>query len=152
VRVAYDPQALYLLFVCEEPKPDRLVADARKRDRLVWMDDCVEAWIAPTGLRAERAPVYYRLVVNSAGTQFDERRRQSEWDGTWQAAATVSRDRWVCEMRVPFATLNLRKPPQRGQRWLVNFIRRRQVVPAEESSFSLCHPRDAAKFGELVFE
>jgi hypothetical protein len=151
VRAVCDDKALYLLFECEEPKPTQLVAEVKERDRHVWQDDSVEAWLVPSGLRGERV-AYYRFVANPIGTRFDERRRAAAWNGVWQTAGTVGRDRWFCEMRIPYATLDAQDPPKRGDVWLVNFIRRRKVLPEEESSFSLCIPRDITNFAELVFQ
>jgi len=60
-----DTNALYIAFVCHEPKPEKLVV-TQNNERL-WDDDCVEVFIDPGHTEKN----YYHFIINSKGTQAD---------------------------------------------------------------------------------
>jgi hypothetical protein len=151
VKVLYDDRALYLLFECEEPEPDKLAVRHTRRDEPVWADDAVEIFLSPVGLRHEKRAVYFHLAVNSKGVRFDEERTRRSWNASWRAATQVGTDRWTVEVAVPFRSLRTR-PPQKGEtNWLVNFVRRRYVDGPEPSSFVHAEPRALSRYAALRF-
>lgn len=105
-QVAADDQALYLAFHCgiDRDKPQR--AYFTERDAPVYLDDCVEVLLAPTGDPEH----YFYFAVNSRGATYDAIRRpvwgqDMGWDGLWRAAAAPSPEGWSAEIALPLSTL-----------------------------------------------
>ena len=105
-RLCFDAKALYVAFVCAEPHPERIKADARVENDGVWQDDCVEVWVRTTDSSLE----FDQFIVNTLGTRQSVRRRQSPgaaWKPAWRAKVARGPRQWVAEMRIPFADLAL---------------------------------------------
>jgi len=175
VRILYDDDNLYLGFECEEPLAERLVSGWWKshgRDGKIYSQDCLEIFVDPVGDLAQ----YYHFICSAMpdstydaalGLHKDPihplyNKSDPEWDGKWTYAGAVDVDakRWVVEIAIPFATLNV-DAPNKGSLWKMNLGRERFVQNAdrgdgelfmwspnlEERSF---HSR--AAFGDLVFD
>lgn len=106
-RLCFDDKALYVAFVCAEPHPERIKAEKTVENDGVWQDDCVEVWVRTTNSSLE----HDQFIVNTLGTRQSVRRRQSgaggAWRPGWQAKVAREPRRWVVEMRIPFADLEL---------------------------------------------
>jgi len=152
VRALYDAKALYLLIVCDEPEPEKMLTSEKERDGNVWLDDSVDLYLSPTVARKGMNPLYYRFSVNSAGVTFDEMRRNRRWDAEWQAATSVDKKAWTLEIALPFDAIRGDNPVADKTRWLVNIVRHRRVPPGEDSFLSRGHTRSLEKYGELKFE
>ena len=152
VKAVYDQDVLYLLFRCDEPMPDKLVARENQFDGHVWLDDSVDVYVCPSGSRKERDPIYYRFSVNCRGVRFDELRRRQRWDTYWRAAASVGNTAWTLEVALPFRSLRIGRPRRGATKWLVNFARHRRVHPEEESSFAPGDLRTPSNYADLKFE
>ncbi len=152
VKAVYSDTALYLLFNCSEPHPDRIVEKEKEPDGHVWLDDSVDIYIYPTGSRDDKKLSYYRFSANPLGVRFDEERTNRLWNADWLAAANVSKDKWTLEIALPFRIFGPNAPERGKTKWLVNFVRHRRVQPEEESSFVPGDPRDTSKYAELRFE
>jgi len=100
--LGYDDENFYFAFVCQESQMNKLVANIKDRDGRVWEDDCIEIFIDP-GLFPGR---YYHFVVNSIGTQYDARIDNGiffiNWGTDWEARATLDKNAWYVEVRIPF--------------------------------------------------
>jgi len=109
-RMCFDNQALYVALRCDEPRPDRIKADAKSDGQDVWQDDCVEVWLRTT----ESSLEFDQFIVNTLGTRQSLRRRQTQdaaaWRPQWQAKAAKEAGRWTVEMRIPWSDLGLGAP------------------------------------------
>lgn len=123
VRLLYTDDALYIAFTCHESTPEKQVIRQTERDSAVWTDDSVEVFVNTDGLGYP----YYHLVANAAGVRYDaassaEHPMDASWNGEWQVRTKRGSDRWIAELRVPFATLGIGEAPA-GRMWLCNFAR-----------------------------
>jgi hypothetical protein len=131
VAAYYDELHLTLIFAGED---DEVVATYRGRDDPIYLEDVVEAFLAPV-----HPAEYYEIDANPLGTMFDakiispdgERRTmkaQPEWncDECWALVHREIRDeersRFSIVMRIAFAALE-RPTPQPGETWRANFFR-----------------------------
>lgn len=113
VRTCFDEEALYLAFLCEEPRPRAIKTRARDGGSDVWRDDCVEVWVRTGDSQLD----YDQFIVNAAGARQSLRRRQVGAETAeqldWRAKSRVEKARWTAEIAIPFATLGI-PPPKRG--------------------------------------
>ena len=160
IRALYDTDALYLLVECDEPAPDKIVANEKAFDHNVWLDDSVDVYLCPTSDREtkkdesgkEEEPLYYRLSVNSLGTRFDEERQRRHWNASWSAASGVGEKSWSVEIKLPFSSLAVKTPIADKTVWLINVARHRRVKPGEESSLLPGDLRKPATNANLEFK
>ena len=133
VRALWSEQFLYLAFECPfthltvfEPAAAGKRFNLEKEGVSLWDCDVVEAFIGSDSANPkhyaefEVAPTNEKLdlmVVNLPEKDFG-------WNSQWQTATKVDeRARvWICEMRIPLASLSAAKPA-RGTRWRANFYR-----------------------------
>lgn len=125
--LAFDDDALYLAFDCEEPLADRIKATATEPDGKTWMDDGVEIFLNPAGDRQR----FVQLAINTRGVIMDGIKETLDdpldlsWDADARAVASVGRDRWQMEVRIPFARLPLDGP---DRDWTFHLARNRRVA------------------------
>ncbi|MGI5819567.1 MAG: carbohydrate-binding family 9-like protein [Armatimonadota bacterium] len=116
-------EALEIVVECMEPRMDTLVAEHQPADGdvRVFTDDCVEVFIAPTGSQDD----YFHLAANALGATFDERVKDTSWDGEWTVEAHRQDDRWWLRITVPWATVDA--APVAGAMWSLNISRQRHA-------------------------
>lgn len=124
VRALWDEEALYLRFVCHHLSGTPIKALFTNRDEAVFGDDAIEIFFNPD----PASPAYVHLAINSLGTIWDARSEagmnlDKKWNGDWQVAASVQRDRWVVDVRIPFAAFGI--VPKEGKELALNFTRAR---------------------------
>lgn len=133
VRVAYDEQHLYLLFVASEPLIDRLEKQAYGRDGSIFGNECCELFLDPRalGLRS-----YHFILAPQEGALLDERienggaQRDKTWNPriTWAYTRDLEAKEWRVEVAIPFAELGV-TAPEPGAFWLANFTRTTRPYP-----------------------
>ncbi len=138
IYVTYDAKYLYVAFDMPEPNVGGMVTrqtdPGAHRDGPVWEDDSVEIFVDP--LNGQKGPKYYHVVVNSRSVIHDEKVKDSRWDAPVVTAARVGTDRWTVEVAIPLANMGI-KGSIKGQTWLANFCRNRQVTgTTEDTSWS----------------
>jgi hypothetical protein len=112
-RLCFDDEALYVALICFERAPQTIRSSQREKD--VYLDDCVELWIRSTGDAAE----YDQFLVNAISTV--ELARQRAQGGAEhirpaaKAGSRIERDRWVCELAIPFGDLGRAEPLLPGE-------------------------------------
>jgi hypothetical protein len=147
--VAYDQTHLYVSFECLEPDPNRIIAVERKYDRDLWDDDYVH-------VRLDTFHDYrsaYVFTVNALGTRHDMRiglyGADDSWGCHWEAAASITADRWYVEIAIPIA--NLLFDPQQASTWGLNFGRsERGIQERSWWSFQDSNGGDPRHFGRLT--
>ncbi|MCD5401394.1 hypothetical protein LR013_02210 [candidate division NPL-UPA2 bacterium] len=159
VLLTYDNQNLYLAFINFETHMDHLKASHKEFDSAVWRDDSSQLFIYFPFPRKHRG---YQFIVNALGTRFDAKlfqrmpgdpiRSDREWDGEWEAAGQRYPDRWVAELRIPFATLGIEPAPPTVLR--VNLARERWAGIKEESQWNQFRGsfHDVSRYATLRFE
>ncbi len=121
VRIFRTGSALYLGMTFWEPEPDAMVLQNMRRDAFLDPDDRVE-FLLDTFSDGRTA---YFFQLSAAGSRGDAlvgdngRRFNKPWNGFWEAEIAVFDDRWVAEVRIPFATLSFGE----GDVWRANFER-----------------------------
>jgi len=125
----YDRQYLYFKFICFEPE----IAKIRKKitsndDGTIWEDDSIEIYICPD--ESKRAKCY-QLVINVNGALFDAKvlnpaARDPLWNSNAKINVEKQANRWVVEVRLPFASIGINDPNFTGN-LAVNFYRNRSV-------------------------
>ena len=123
VRIFRTGTDLYLGMTMWEPNPDRMVLQNMRRDAFLDDDDRVE-FVLDTFRDGKTA---YFFQIAAGGSRGDAligdngRRFNKPWNGFWEAEIAVFADRWVTEIRIPFATLSFGE----GDVWRANFERGR---------------------------
>lgn len=165
VAAYYDERYLFLVFSGDD---DEVVATYRGHDDPIYLEDVVEAFLAPVG-----PTEYYEIDANPLGTMFDakivspdgERRTmkaRADWncEECWALVHREIRDekqsRFSIVMRIAFAALE-RSTPKPGEKWRGNFFRVDRSSSGDEYSAwqpTYRTPPDfhvPGSFGELIF-
>lgn len=107
--IAYDSDALYVAFDCEDPAPSRIRAPFSDRDRIgQYQQDLVKVLLDTSNDR--RAA--YELSVNPRGLQndgvFTEAVSATDLgpDFYFDSAARIDARGWTAELRIPFSSLH----------------------------------------------
>lgn len=121
VRVLYGRDALYIAARLFDADPERINARVLRQNQPIGSDDRFFVHIDP--FNAARGG--YLFGVNANGVRFDgvyegPTQRQFNWDGIWQAAASIDAEGWTVEMEIPFKTLSF---DPATDVWRVNFLR-----------------------------
>lgn len=142
---AHNDRNIYVAFVCDEPDMVSLVTKVTETDGQVYLDDCVEVFIAPFADRAR----YYHFVVNAAGVLRDEVGQDATWNSGARVAAAKGDQSWSAEIAIPLAALDLDHTV--GTVWAANFCREQQPA-GEVSSWAPCKSgfHEPASFGEIT--
>ncbi|MBK7866856.1 MAG: carbohydrate binding family 9 domain-containing protein [Ignavibacteriales bacterium] len=124
VKVAYSDNDLYVLFICYDTVPDKLVTRELKYDGFTSGDDNVKLIIDTFG--DERNGYWFATnplsVKNDAlvsGRGYDS--FNEDWDAIWEVKSAIQSDRWCAEFRIPLSSLKF--PGSPTQKWGINFQR-----------------------------
>lgn len=124
VKVTYDERALYISYVNDEPRNDRVNISSQQDGNFLNTDDTVQLFFDPEG----KGRNYYYFVVNPVNVRYQRASFDSSWNNPWQSAARQFSHGWIVEMAIPFQSLGV-KP---NSNWKANFCRRR---PQEIADF-----------------
>ena len=137
-------------------------------DASCWTTDCIDVLIDPTGC-AER---YYHFITNPVDdSRYDAAcglitdaldpkfgKFDSSWNGEWSVEHFRSQGKWYMLLRVPYSTLNARKP-HAGESWSWNVGREKPDPKRSTVELSLWNPNmetnsfeSPEAFGKVVFE
>jgi hypothetical protein len=120
VKVLYDNNALYVSAVMHEPSIDSITKTLSNRDDF-GNADYFGVMIDTYG----SSTIGFGYLVTSAGVQIDDLHSSdgidNNWNSVWESAVTVYEDKWIAEIKIPFAAL--RFPNQDVQNWRINFNR-----------------------------
>ncbi|XQW86370.1 carbohydrate binding family 9 domain-containing protein [Thalassotalea piscium] len=125
-----DGNTLYILFIAQDPEPEKIRAFYKDRDK-VWGDDIVGIKIDT--FNDQRSA--YRFLVNPLGVKIDGKENEvtqkesDAWDGIWSAAGEVTCDGYIVEMAIPLSILNFTEKSS-PQDWGIELMR---FYPREES-------------------
>jgi len=105
VWVAYDADALYFAFQCDDPEPDRIKTSVAKRDN-IGADDWVGLSLDATGT----GQLSYHMMVNPSGVQLDmlnsvAGNEDSSVDWVWESAGRLTTTGYSVEIRLPLRSI-----------------------------------------------
>jgi Carbohydrate family 9 binding domain-like/Domain of unknown function (DUF5916) len=121
IRLLYDEEALYVSARLWDSQPDRITAQVLRQGEGLSNEDRFAIILDPHLDRRSG----YRFQVNANGVRWDAlysdtSDSRSDWEGIWQAEATIDGQGWSAEMAIPFKTLSF---DPNGEAWGVNFER-----------------------------
>jgi hypothetical protein len=168
-RVVWCDDGLYLRYECE----DKFIsAEALRTNDYVWMDSCVEFFVAPNPAKPLN---YYNFEMNCAGTylmgthcDWGEGYRDRSQEIGLTVATTVpgpvkkeslQDDGWQLVARIPWAHFErdaVHLPPKSGDVWRANFYRIGGRTEKQCATWSpITNPKPQFHlpqyFGEIVF-
>ena len=114
IRIAYDTRHLYASIRAFDSEPTRVLATTLYRDR--WVSDDEFVVILDTFSDGQNGAMF---LVTPAGVRVDNQLTNDavpgrgpwmnrDWNVVWDAAARMTHEGWFAEMRIPFASLNVR--------------------------------------------
>ena len=106
VWIGHDKKYLYTAFECLEPDVKRMKRafhHSEERDLNIWLDDCVEIFLSPTGSAME---YIYHFIVNADGVIYDDFKGNTNYNSAIKTAAMVHKDRYVVETAIPLSDIN----------------------------------------------
>jgi hypothetical protein len=110
VRVLAARNALVIGIVCTDTAPAGIVTYSVRRDAPLGQEDHVRLVLGPF----QDGRSGYVFSVNPNGARYDGvvnasgENENAEWDGIWEAEATVGETGWSVEIRIPIQTLSFR--------------------------------------------
>jgi len=121
VYVLYDRDALYVGARLFDAQPEQINARILRQGQNINTDDRFFVHLDPFNNRRSG----YLFGVNPNGVRYDGvfegvTQRQFDWDGIWQAAASITSEGWVVEIEIPFKTLSF---DPSTTTWRMNFAR-----------------------------
>lgn len=149
VKVIYDDDAIYIGAMLYDTAPDSVLWELSTRDAEANADlfgvlfDTYNDDINAFG-----------FFLTAAGTQIDARYSSQgqdfNWNSVWQSSVKISRDGWVCEMKIPYSALRFSAKDE--QTWGFNIVRK--IRRTREMSFwNFVDPKIEAfvrQFGDLT--
>lgn len=146
-KMGWDDKNLYIAFKFFEPEIKAIKAFVKKRDELVYHDDCVEIFLDPD----RTGESYYQITANSIGTIYDYFVNREPWNGNINIATSKSKSAWFVEMSISFKSLKAEVKP--GTLWNFNLCRERYAGAPEFSSWALLMRRfhEPNHFWTLMF-
>jgi hypothetical protein len=110
VWVAYDAEALYFAFQCDDPERERIKTSVAKRDN-IGADDWVGLSLDATGA----GQLSYHMMVNPSGVQLDmlnsiAGNEDSSVDWVWESAGRLTPTGYVVEIRLPLRSIRFASP------------------------------------------
>ncbi len=131
-RVAWTPDALHLLFECEEPDPDRdpTLADRSADHPDLWKDQTVEYMLTIDDERI-MSQSQYHTIINNRGVVYDHHKALGKMDRSWNGNAIAKAERskqgWVVRVAAPLAQLGITDAMKLG-RVSFNVVRHRPLI------------------------
>jgi len=122
VQIVFTPQQVVFGFKVYIPQ-NELIIKKTLRDKSTTSIDCVEVMIDT----AAGGDNYKHIIVNAGNGIFDRYCEQGgfvgdeKWNAEFSSAVTVNNDHWVCELAIPYRSLDLQAND--GKRWKVNIAR-----------------------------
>ena len=110
VKIAYDNTALYVLAIMYDDKKN-IRKQLTQRDAIE-RQDCDVFTIGLDTYRDKQNGFVFQ--VSAAGVQADARQSSANgidrsWDAVWESAIKIYPDKWVAELKIPFAAIRFAK-------------------------------------------
>lgn len=149
IKLAYDQEALYISYLNDEPRIDRMHVSRQTSSALLEQDDTVQVFLNP----GQAVQNYYYFVVNPVNLRYERASYDKSWSEPWQSASRAFSHGWITEIAIPFRSMGAR-PPDGKSTWKANFCRRRPQEISDFHCWSITfggvHRLD--RFGDLKFQ
>ena len=163
-RCFYDDANFYVEVDAE--LPDTLKFVPKGHDGACYRQECLELFIDPLFQKTHNFHFIWNPVENSCleeayGLSTDPLDPEADkfkmdWNGKWNYTISRKDGRWRSEVKVPFATLGVKRP-QRGAKWYLNLGR--ESFKGDDVQLQLWNPsmsgrgmRDLEAMGVVEFE
>ena len=107
-KLAYDQEALYVLFVCKDSKPEQIVGREITPEATFNGEDTVTFSIDPYDTHSGTS--ISRFIVNAINTRTEfiagGHSSKAEWRGIWNSTTKRFAGGYIVEMRIPWKILN----------------------------------------------
>ncbi len=143
VRIVYDDDAIYFLFICYDSEPEKVSARLTPRD-VIQSSDNVRVYIDSFFDRRTA----FQFTVNAQNVQADalytdDSRRDNSWNAVWFSQVRKLSYGWVAEIKIPFSVLRFGggRPFQTWGLNLTRYIQRKReynqwrLIPESERGF-----------------
>ncbi|HEC62169.1 MAG TPA: hypothetical protein ENI27_07940, partial [bacterium] len=159
VYITYNENALLVAFICNEPMMNKLKADVASKNLETWKGDYCELQVFSRPETPYYSPFMQRLdymnandkartqrhfIVTAANARQDgniykvgphtQYITDDSWEGEWESAVSMEKDRYVIEMSVPW--IEIGGIPRPGHTFKLGFMRHRQESAKEISRFN----------------
>jgi Domain of unknown function (DUF5916) len=119
--IVYDDLAIYFSVSCFQ-KQNSIRAKYLQRDFDYTQDDNFQIALSPFNDKRNG----YLFIINPNGARADllisgNEEANSDWNGVWDARATITEEGWFAEIRIPFNSLQFKKDS--AHNWGINFKR-----------------------------
>jgi hypothetical protein len=149
VRVAYDPQNLYVFARMFDPHPDSIQALLSRRD-VKNQSEQIKLMIDSYHDRRTG----YEFAVNPAGVKrdyytYDDSREDVTWDAVWDVATRIDSLGWTAEFRIPLSQIRY---PKASEHTFGLMVMRDIVRTSERDSWPVYRRSSrgiASQFGDL---
>lgn len=133
IRMSYDEKNIYLAAVFYNNVPGPYFVESLRRDFSFGKNDNFLIFIDPFNNQTTG----FSFGVNAAGAQWDGTmyaggKVDLNWDSKWISAVKQEKDKWVCEMLIPFKSIRYKKGVTE---WGINFSRL-DLKTSEKSSWT----------------
>lgn len=146
--MAYDDENFYIAIVAFKKDMENLTTRSKIRDDAVHKDDSVEVFWDTNHDHL----TFYHIINNSIGTQAELFGRDWSWNPEWQVGVQVFSDRWISEIAIPFAEMELEGAPEIGEVWGFN-VNRNDISTAQHTGWATTYGSFLTPqlFGHLTF-
>lgn len=133
-QIAYDDKNLYVRFEAGMPADLMDSFSARGRDAEIWLQECLNICLSPSGDKSQYYYLNFEPVANSYtdashGFITDPLHpkfgwNDNSWNGEWSYENKLlkNQNKWVALATFPYKTFNI-DTPQKGDIWAANFAR-----------------------------
>jgi hypothetical protein len=118
----WSEDALYLRFINFDDKIAELQNTRNGHDENIFGEDEIELFLDDPS----RPGHYFHLAVTAKGARYDAKADgamnfDQAWNPDWTAKTSVLEDRWIADVKLPFASFDL--TPKDGLDWKMSFMR-----------------------------
>lgn len=123
-RFLFDDRNLYVGVWCYDPHPEGIIVNELKEDFAGQEGDGFTLFLDT--INDHRSGLMF--AINPGGARRDSEifndgdQNNQDWDGVWDAQATITDQGWFAEMVIPLKTLRFKKPA--SHEWGLNMTRR----------------------------
>ena len=130
-KIGYIPsKAFYIGIKCNEPEMEKIAAQAKDAQNVIFDDDSIEIFVFPEG-----AQDYFQFAVNAIGSRWngiDLKGGQALWN--WEAKTYKGEDFYSIEVKIPFEVF--KSIPGKDEVWSGNICRRDSDNPISVDRYS----------------
>jgi hypothetical protein len=148
VRVLYDDRFLYVGIRALDRHPEQIVRSLGRRDNPPASDLVTVAIDCTRSRRTAYAFTVSAGGVLQDGLYFDDDQFSQDWDGVWEAKATVGTDGWIAEFAIPLSLLGVTDSAPHS--W--GFHVRRSLPRTNEEIDTALIPQGATQFVSRFLE